>query len=85
MSRAFVRGRGGATALVGDETAATFAEYALMLCLIALVAMVAVSTLGMRVGGQYGSVSSALSSSGKAPPKGFSVGNGVADPMNPNC
>ena len=56
-------------------------EYALMICMCALVAVAAVSTLGVRLGTHFDAAASALGHH----PRGCDVGNGQATQHNPNC
>jgi Flp pilus assembly pilin Flp len=66
-----------------DTEGTTMVEYALMVCLCALIAVAAISTLGVRLGGHFDTAASALSS-GKHP-RGCDVGGGQSGEKNPNC
>lgn len=81
MSRRFERAR----APIVDTDAATMIEYALMICICALVAVAAISTLGVRLGSRFDAAAAVLSAAAGGRPRGCDVGNGSAASKNPNC
>ncbi|HWJ24056.1 MAG TPA: Flp family type IVb pilin [Gemmatimonadaceae bacterium] len=68
-----------------DTDAVTMVEYALMICMCALVAVAAISTLGVRLGSRYDAAAGILSAAAGRHPRGCDAGNGSAASKNPNC
>ena len=66
-----------------DSDGTTMVEYALMVCLCALLAVAAISSLGVRLGGRFDAAAAALS--GGKQPRGCDVGGGQSGDKNPNC
>ena len=65
--------------LLIDVDAATMVEYALMICMCALIAVAAISTLGVRLGTRFNAAAAAMH------PPACDVSNGAANAKNPNC
>ena len=53
-----------------DTDAVTMVEYALMICMCALVAVAAISTLGVRLGSRYDAAAGILSAAAGRHPRG---------------